>query len=163
MTWLTYSACHNYTRGGPNSLSFFWHKIEQFWHMEMVDMVIVKHFVFLSKIEKCQFFSSSWIWDLDGIPPPGSTVQTRRIHPPGQISQFHPPGLLMTCRVCTPGSSFVHQVHLKLDQIGVQSSRFEYPIFSIRGVPYIDLEALKQYQYSTIQMHCEPSTLGQII
>ena len=34
------------------------------------------------------------------ISPPGSTSQTRRIHPPGQISQFYPPGLIMTRRVC---------------------------------------------------------------
>ena len=55
--------------------------------------------VFWSNIEKCQHPSSIQIWDFDGISPPGSAVQTRRIHPPGQISQFHPPGLIMTCRV----------------------------------------------------------------
>ena len=43
-------------------------------------------------------FSSSRIWDFDGISPPGSAVQTRRIHPLGQISQFHHPGLIMKCR-----------------------------------------------------------------
>ena len=46
---------------------------------------------------------SSRIWDLNGVPPPGSTVQTRRIHPPGQTSQFYPPGIIMTSRVCNSG------------------------------------------------------------
>ena len=52
------------------------------------------------KSRSVNIFSSSRIWDLDGIPPPGSTVQTRRIHPLGQTSQFYPLGIIMTFRVC---------------------------------------------------------------
>ena len=39
-------------------------------------------------------------WGLRWDFTPRSAVQTRRIHPPGQISQFHPLGLIKTCRVC---------------------------------------------------------------
>ena len=67
--------------------------------MEMVDMVITKSWISGRKSRSVNILSSSRIWDFDGISPPGSAVQTRRIHPPGQISQFHPPGLIMTCRV----------------------------------------------------------------
>ena len=34
-----------------------------------------------------------------GFHPHRLAVQTRRIHSPGQISQFYPLGLIMTCRV----------------------------------------------------------------
>ena len=55
--------------------------------------------VFRSKIEKCkQFFEMVGFWSV-GIQPSGANAQKRQIHPPGQISQFYPPGIIMTCRV----------------------------------------------------------------
>ena len=62
-------------------------------------MDITKVWLSCRKSRNVNILSSSRIWDFDEIPPPGSAVQTRRIHTPGQISQFHPPGLIMTCRV----------------------------------------------------------------
>ena len=67
--------------------------------MEMVDMDITNIWFSSPKSRSVNIFSSSRVWDFNGISPPGSAVQTRRIHPPGQISEFHPPGLIMTCRV----------------------------------------------------------------
>ena len=62
-------------------------------------MIITKFWFSGQKSRSVNIFFSSRFWDLDGIPPPGSTVQTRRIHPQGQTSQFYPPGIIMTSRV----------------------------------------------------------------
>jgi hypothetical protein len=35
------------------------------------------------------------------ISPPGPTVQKRRIQPQGQISQSYPPGMILTCSICS--------------------------------------------------------------
>ena len=68
-----------------------------------------RELVFWSKKEKCKHFPSSWIWDFGRISPPGSVAQTRRIQPPGQICQFHPPGLIMTCRVLRYNSNQLNE------------------------------------------------------
>ena len=52
--YFRYSACHNYTGGGPNVQKNIWrppgsaeNEIEQFRHMEMVDMVITKNWFYV--------------------------------------------------------------------------------------------------------------------
>ena len=67
--------------------------------MERVDMVFTQSWFSGRKSKSVDNFPSSRICDFDGISPPWSAVQTRRIPSPGQISQFHPPGMIMRSRV----------------------------------------------------------------
>ena len=79
-------------------------EIEQFRHMEMVGVIISKKWFSGMKIEKCKhFLQAAGFGTSMGFHPPGSVAQTSRIHPLAQISQFHLPGSIMTCRVCFEG------------------------------------------------------------
>ena len=60
-----------------------------------------KSLVSWSNIKKCQHCFQQPDLGPGCDSTPGSAVQTRRIHPPGQISQFHPLGLIMSCWVST--------------------------------------------------------------
>ena len=93
---------YNYSQGGPNVWVFLTphgsaeNEIKHFWHMEMVDMVITRIWFAGGKSRCLNNFSSSQIWDLDGIlvSRPEKTNP-----PPGQISQFYIPGIIMRSRV----------------------------------------------------------------
>ena len=58
--------------------------------------------LFITSIEKCEhLFPAVGFLTSVAIPPPRAAVQKRQIlpRPPGHISQFHPPGIIMRFRV----------------------------------------------------------------
>ena len=77
------------------------HEIEQFPHKEIVGMIITKQVCSDRNSMSVCFFSQQPDLGPKRDSTPGATVQTRRIHPLGQISHFYPPGIIMRPRVYT--------------------------------------------------------------
>ena len=58
--------------------------------------------IFCSNIEKCKYFVQQLDLGLRWDSTPRVSRPERQIHPPGQTSQFYPPGIIMSSRVLYP-------------------------------------------------------------